>query len=144
MLPFCFFSPSTHLQVNIDFYYVLMISTYGFDLSGELVQEARPTCSNRTALYRCTLDEGNLLTWILFRQSSQVDRADFHRFLRPEGYTENHMIDSVSLVYSVTSETPSYSVTLSIPDPVPLNGVRIDCNRDMLEIIAPNEGYYPQ
>ena len=50
------------------------------------------------------------------------------------------MVSSVPVVLQITSLTPSFSATLTIPDPRALDGTRLECGGDELEIIAPCEG----
>jgi len=109
------------------------------------VDEGSPSCSNRIAVYRCTVRDGILMRWRFTRQGevTPVGAFDFHRLLsmEQEGEDFNLMVASVPVVFRITNTTSSFfSVTVTIPDPVPLNGVLVDCEGDLLEIIAPNEG----
>jgi len=112
------------------------------DIPGELVQEGRPTCLNRTVVYRCTVREGDNMIWRFTGRPIRAEGLfDFNRFYDFEGEEHNALVANVPVLFRVTNITPSFiSVTVTIPGPVPLNGVQMDCNGDVLEIIAPSEG----
>ena len=103
-------------------------------VTGQLVEEVRPTCSNGTAVYRCTGGMNGLLMWSI---SGARDAFQFQRFATPEGFVRRETISSTPVVFTVIEATPStISVTLTILDPVPLNGARMECRGDMIQIVT--------
>ena len=82
---------------------------------------------------------GNPITWIISGQDDFV----FQHLLTPEGTVRRETISSATLLFTVTEATSStISVTMTILDPVPLNGVRIECNGDMLQILTPSSSMF--
>ena len=64
-----------------------------------------------------------------------------NRFLDPVGVVQVvTMVLSVPVVLEITSLTPSFNSTLTIPEPEALDGTRLECGGDMLDVIAPSEG----
>ena len=91
-------------------------------------------------MYRCTGGGGELLTWSI---SGALDDFEFQRFVTPEGTVRREVISSAPVVFTVTEATAStISVTLTILDPVPLNGGRMECRRDVLQIVAASTSKY--
>ena len=106
-------------------------------VAGQLVEEMRPTCSNGSAAYRCTGGMNELLMWSI---SGARDVFEFQRFATPEGFVCRETISSAPVVFTVIEATlSSISVTLTILDPVSLNGARIECRGDMLQIVIPSK-----
>ena len=80
---------------------------------------------------------GNLITWTI--PGAAREYFIFQHLVTGRGWVQREVISSTPLVFTVTEATPSaISVTLTILDPVPLNGVRMECSGDMLQILAPS------
>ena len=88
-------------------------------------------------MYRCSGGAlGNSITWSI---SGAQNVFVFQHFLTPEGTVQRETISSATVLFTVTEATlSSISVTMTIIDPVPLNGVRMECDGDMLKILAPS------
>ena len=81
-----------------------------------------------------------LLMWSI---SGARDAFQFQLFATPEGFVRRETISSAPLVFTVIEATPSsISVTLTILDPVPLNGARMECRGDMLQIVTPSSSKF--
>ena len=119
----------------------LLLKLYLSLFKGQLIQEVNPTCSNGTAVYRCTGGAmGNLITWSI---SGAPNEFIFQYLVTPQGSAQMEVISSAPVVFTVTEATSSaISVTLTILDPVPLNDVRMECSGDMLQILAPSSSKF--
>ena len=79
---------------------------------------------------------GNQITWSV---SGVQDDFIYQRFLTPEGTVQRETTSAATVLFTVTEATSStVSVTMTILDPVPLNGVRMECDGDLLQILAPS------
>ena len=93
-------------------------------------------------VYRCSVDsKTNCLIWTFSQQSRDVQRFGLNRFLDSVGVVQwVTMVSTIQMVLQITSLTMSFCATLTIPDPRALDGTRLECGGDVLEIIAPSEG----
>jgi len=80
------------------------------------------------------------LSWTLSRQSTQLGQYNFLRFTAVEGSVTTEMIESVPLIFRITNTMSTFSVTLTITETEPLNGVSVGCGGNMFNIASPNEG----
>ena len=77
-----------------------------------------------------------LLMWSI---SGARDDFQFQHLVTFEGFVQRETISSAPVVFTVIEASPStISVTLTILDPVPVNGARMECSGDMLQIVTPS------
>ena len=84
---------------------------------------------------------GNPITWTI--PGAAPEDFIFQYLVTGRGWVQREVISSAPVVFTVTEVTFSaISVTLTILDPVPLDGVRMVCSGDMLQILAPSSSKF--
>ena len=83
--------------------------------------------------FRCTNDNSGFLTWELTPTFRSTKLVSINRFSHPEGTILRDQIGSTHIVFTVISANTTFiGTTLTILNPISLNGTRIQCNMDTL------------
>ena len=83
---------------------------------------------------------GNPITWSI---SGAPNDFIFQHLVTRQGWAQREVISSAPVVFTVNEATFSaISVTLTILDPVALNGVRMECSGDIILILAPSSSKF--
>ena len=110
-------------------------------LSGQSTQLVGPgpVCSSDVASYQCTRSGETIISWAVMSTCGTNSIGRSFNYFNQIGATYNVRLCSSTLIFTLTSVTSSSSSsTLTIDRPLLLNGTRITCVDETVQLLAVN------
>ena len=96
-----------------------------------------PVCSSDVTSYQCTRSGGTTISWAIMSTCGTNSVGRSYNYFNQVGATYNVRLCSSTLIFSLTAITSSsISSTLTIDRPLLLNGTRITCVDETVQLIV--------